>query len=90
MSSTLPVQDDPQAEQKRLHDVRAHSQLPRAVLAKRLAWAVVQATLYRCSFHTSNNWRAFLLRRFEREAQATGAGGVTALTGKARPMGISA
>ena len=64
MSSTLPVQDDPEAEQKRLHDVRAHSQLPRAVLAKRLAWALVQATLYRCSFHTSNNWRAFLLRLF--------------------------
>jgi len=30
----------------------------------RLLWAVVQATLFRGSFHTMNGWRAFLLRRF--------------------------
>jgi putative colanic acid biosynthesis acetyltransferase WcaF len=30
----------------------------------RMLWAVVQATLFRCSFHTWNGWRAALLRMF--------------------------
>jgi putative colanic acid biosynthesis acetyltransferase WcaF len=66
MSSTLPTVpvDDAEARQRRLHEVRAHSQLPRAVQLRRLAWALVQGTLYRYSFHTSHNWRAFLLRAF--------------------------
>ena len=63
MSSTLPI-NEAEAEQKRLHEVRARSQLPRVVLAKRLLWVLVQWTLYKWSFHTSNNWRAFLLRLF--------------------------
>jgi putative colanic acid biosynthesis acetyltransferase WcaF len=63
MSSTLPI-NEAEAEQKRLHEVRAHSQLPRVILAKRLTWVFVQWTLYKWSFHTSNNWRAFLLRSF--------------------------
>ena len=63
MSSTLPI-DEADKRQRALHAQRAHSQLPRAILARRLAWALVQATLYKWSFHTSNNWRAFLLRSF--------------------------
>jgi putative colanic acid biosynthesis acetyltransferase WcaF len=31
---------------------------------KRVVWSIVQNTLYRYSFHTSSNWRAFLLRIF--------------------------
>lgn len=31
---------------------------------KRLLWALVQATLFRGSFHTMNGWRAMLLRLF--------------------------
>jgi putative colanic acid biosynthesis acetyltransferase WcaF len=31
---------------------------------KRLVWSVVEATLYRGSFHTWSGWRAFLLRMF--------------------------
>lgn len=31
---------------------------------KRLVWSVVQATLYRGSFHTWSGWRAMLLRMF--------------------------
>ena len=57
MSSTLPI-DEAEKQQRRLHEQRARSQLPRSVLARRLAWALVQATLYKWSFHTSNNWRA--------------------------------
>jgi putative colanic acid biosynthesis acetyltransferase WcaF len=30
----------------------------------RLLWAVIQATLFRCSFHSWYGWRRFLLRRF--------------------------
>ncbi len=30
----------------------------------RMLWAMVQATLFRCSFHTWYGWRRFLLRRF--------------------------
>jgi putative colanic acid biosynthesis acetyltransferase WcaF len=36
---------------------------PREKIA-RLLWAITQATAFRCSFHTMNGWRAFLLRRF--------------------------
>ncbi len=31
---------------------------------RRLLWSIVQATLYRYSFHTWSAWRAFLLRAF--------------------------
>jgi len=31
---------------------------------KRLLWAGVEATLFRCSFHTMNRWRSLLLRLF--------------------------
>ena len=31
---------------------------------RRLLWSMVEATLYRCSFHTWSRWRAFLLRCF--------------------------
>ena len=34
------------------------------MLVKRLIWSIVQGTLYRWSFHTSHQWRAFLLRIF--------------------------
>jgi putative colanic acid biosynthesis acetyltransferase WcaF len=34
------------------------------VLVKRVLWSLVQATLYRGSFHTWNGWRATLLRAF--------------------------
>ena len=36
----------------------------RRTQARRLCWAVVQATVFRLSFHTMNDWRAWLLRRF--------------------------
>lgn len=38
--------------------------VPRAWQARRLLWSMVQATLYRFSFHTFNGWRAALLRLF--------------------------
>src|SRR5215207_3635890 len=31
---------------------------------KRLLWSMVEATLFRGSFHTMNGWRSFLLRMF--------------------------
>ena len=37
----------------------------------RLAWAVVQATLFRCSFSTWYGWRAFLLGRFGADVDPT-------------------
>ncbi len=37
---------------------------PAGVQVRRLLWAVVEATVFRWSFHTMNRWRAFLLRRF--------------------------
>ena len=49
---------------RQLYNQRSVSHAPRTMLAKRLVWSVVQATLYRWSFHTSSGWRAFLLRRF--------------------------
>ena len=36
----------------------------RAMQIRRLAWAAVETTLYRLSFHTWNGWRAALLRLF--------------------------
>jgi putative colanic acid biosynthesis acetyltransferase WcaF len=30
----------------------------------RIAWATAEMTLFRCSFHTMNSWRVFLLRCF--------------------------
>lgn len=43
---------------------RARSPVPTGAKIKRLFWSVVQATLYRYSFHTWSNWRAVLLRLF--------------------------
>jgi len=43
---------------------RRVSPVSRGDKVRRLAWCLVEATLYRCSFHTWSNWRAFLLRRF--------------------------
>jgi putative colanic acid biosynthesis acetyltransferase WcaF len=43
---------------------RSRSRAPRAMLARRLLWSVVQGTLYRGSFHTFDGWRAWLLRLF--------------------------
>jgi putative colanic acid biosynthesis acetyltransferase WcaF len=37
----------------------------------RLLWALVQATLFRCSFHSWYGWRRFLLRRFGGRVHAT-------------------
>lgn len=51
-------------EVNNLLKVRARSELPRMQLARRLVWSMVQATLYRYSFHTWNGWRAMLLRMF--------------------------
>jgi putative colanic acid biosynthesis acetyltransferase WcaF len=44
--------------------IRAKPALPRMLLAKRLLWSIVQATVYRHSFHRANGWRAWLLRAF--------------------------
>lgn len=30
----------------------------------RILWAITQATLFRCSFHTNNRWRIWLINRF--------------------------
>lgn len=46
---------------------RSKSPVPKHLLLKRLLWSVVQATFYRCSFHTLNRWRALLLRLFGAE-----------------------
>lgn len=43
---------------------RLVSSASRSTKIKRLLWAGVEATLFRCSFHTMNRWRCFLLRRF--------------------------
>ena len=43
---------------------RLVSSATRAVKLKRLIWAAVERTLFRCSFHTMNRWRSFLLRLF--------------------------
>ncbi len=37
---------------------------PLKVRVKRLIWSMVNATLYRWSFHTCHRWRAMLLRMF--------------------------
>lgn len=37
----------------------------------RMLWAIAQATLFRCSFHTWNRWRIFVLRRFGASVDAT-------------------
>src|SRR4051812_29413842 len=64
MSSDLPSTSaagpvDPAA-------VAARHQSPWTTKQKlgRLAWALVQATLFRCSPHNFYGWRAFLLRTF--------------------------
>lgn len=43
---------------------RTRTSMPRQLLVKRLAWSIVEATIYRYSFHTSNGLRACLLRMF--------------------------
>jgi putative colanic acid biosynthesis acetyltransferase WcaF len=43
---------------------RLVSSATRGTKIKRLLWAGVEATLFRCSFHTMNGWRVFLLRLF--------------------------
>jgi putative colanic acid biosynthesis acetyltransferase WcaF len=43
---------------------RLVSSVPAAAKLKRLAWAAVEATLFRLSFHTMYRWRSFLLRLF--------------------------
>ncbi|MGA7616158.1 MAG: WcaF family extracellular polysaccharide biosynthesis acetyltransferase [Thermoanaerobaculia bacterium] len=43
---------------------RIVSPVPMSEKLKRAVWALVQSTLFRCSLHTANRWRAFLLRRF--------------------------
>jgi putative colanic acid biosynthesis acetyltransferase WcaF len=43
---------------------RLISSASRETKVKRLLWAGVEATLFRCSFHTMNNWRSLLLRIF--------------------------
>jgi putative colanic acid biosynthesis acetyltransferase WcaF len=43
---------------------RLHSSATRATKVKRLLWAIVEATLFRLSFHTMSGWRCFLLRLF--------------------------
>jgi putative colanic acid biosynthesis acetyltransferase WcaF len=45
-------------------DRRLISSASRSTKLKRLLWAGVEATLFRCSFHTMNGWRAMLLRMF--------------------------
>lgn len=35
-----------------------------SVKVRRVVWAAVQATLFRCSFHTANGFRSFVLRAF--------------------------
>ncbi len=47
-----------------MSDARHQSPYSAGEKVKRLLWAVVQATLFRPSFHTMNGWRAFLLRCF--------------------------
>ena len=37
----------------------------------RVLWALTQATVFRCSFHTWYGWRRFLLRRFGASVHAT-------------------
>ncbi|MFW6059908.1 MAG: WcaF family extracellular polysaccharide biosynthesis acetyltransferase [Phycisphaeraceae bacterium] len=49
---------EPRFEQRHASTWSAGTQL------RRLLWALVQATLFRWSFHTMNGWRALLLRRF--------------------------
>src|SRR4051812_18167623 len=43
---------------------RSKSPWPLRLLIKRAVWSIVQATLFRLSFHRSHRWRAFLLRSF--------------------------
>ncbi len=43
---------------------RTASPVPAGAKVRRLAWSMVQNTLYRYSFHTWSGWRAFLLRSF--------------------------
>ena len=54
----LPTPQQAQALQRNI------SAAPFSWKIRRLLWATIEATLYRCSFHTWSNWRAFLLRLF--------------------------
>ena len=48
----------------KFHSLRTRRPVPRSWQLRRLLWSFVQATLFRCSFHTFNGWRAILLRLF--------------------------
>lgn len=39
--------------------------------AGRMLWSLVQATVFRCSFHTWNRWRIMLLNRFGADVDRT-------------------
>jgi len=59
-TNDLMVEQDIQAIGKQ----RQTSPVSRTNRIKRLIWAGVEGTLYRCSFHTWSGWRAMLLRMF--------------------------
>ena len=50
------------------HQARSEQRLvssaTKSTKIRRLLWAGVEMTLFRCSFHTMNKWRSFLLRLF--------------------------
>lgn len=47
-----------------LDSVRRKSPVSRRDKVRRLIWSIVEATLFRYSFHTWSGWRSFLLRSF--------------------------
>jgi putative colanic acid biosynthesis acetyltransferase WcaF len=52
------------AEARRVRELRAPPGGTFYTLARRVLWSLVERTVYRHSFHTSNRWRSFLLRLF--------------------------
>jgi putative colanic acid biosynthesis acetyltransferase WcaF len=55
----------PEAEtEKKSASTRGVSPVSRGDKVKRLLWSMVEATMYRMSFHTWSWWRRFLLRMF--------------------------
>ncbi len=59
-----------QAMQVRAED-RHKSAYSRREKVLRMLWAIVQATLFRCSFHTWNRWRVMLLNAFGAKVHPT-------------------
>lgn len=53
-----------ESEATEFRKIRAKPPISRREQAARLLWSFIQATLFRCSFHTWNRWRAMLLRWF--------------------------